>query len=257
MKTNQFLIRSVINGDSIDDYRASELLRILLFHLFISMNLSAPGSFNPYHITIEGEWERSLGERSSARGHFSLNARVFENALLDTPKRPWLPVDFLSFSEVQDWLLKVAPLGNMRPQNRGARCLFALLHLVKTEMGPVHITWIFHALESLFDCKPGEGFSKLVQRISMLLSLNTKQQALLRKSLRELYDYRSSFVHGGLEVVHPVREEGYDEAAEDMFDRNIQASDWGGMVIVSCLQNLIARKWKCPEFAERMSGTTV
>ena len=77
-----------------------------------------------------------------------------------------------------------------------------------------------------------------------------RDAASLKKSLRELYDPRSAIVHGGLEVTHPMLDDGLDKSVGQAVERYLGATIPGATLVVATLQELVARRWPSPRFTE-------
>lgn len=185
-----------------------------------------------------------------------LDGHYFESALYEQDVYAWLKFPPVNLEVMLAWFNNACPRFQMIPQNPAAKSIYALQHLSRSEYGPPSIIWIFYALETLFDCKPGENFKTLNNRIANLLKLSAKEHKVLKTNLRNLYDIRSAFVHGGLEVVHPLRDEGLDKRADNASWRFVPPTDFGVALILRCLNELMIRGWLFPTFEERMSGVS-
>src|SRR5205814_10245777 len=156
----------------------------------------------------------------------SLSSSEFELCVL--PSRQRRPsVHFIPLSQVADWYGSVRPNAGQVPTNPTERAIFALLHLAKLDGDMLSIVWLFYALESLLQTRVGENFGSIVRRLTLLLGLAKDDVAMMKKQLRVLYDMRSAIVHGGFEVMHPMRDETLDERVNGVFDRVLTASQYG------------------------------
>ena len=76
----------------------------------------------------------------------------------------------------------------------------------------------------------------------------------MKKQLRVLYDMRSAIVHGGFEVMHPMRDETLDERVNGVFDRVLTASQYGLVLIVAAIQKMARENWSQLRFEEIIVG---
>ena len=245
-------IRLNFNVDILFDKRPSShihfyahFIEYYLYDLFLIMNISYPGSCNFRNVVVNPE------------NQFSSNINL-DNYRFDfswsNSKQIWPKINNIDIDIVIDWMNKVRGTLRMISKSRSEKALFAVLHICRMEPSPSSIIWIFYALESLFDTKTGENFRALVGRISLLLSPDQEQTKSMKKKLRELYDLRSSFVHGGLEVIHPMHNELFDKRVDELFGRLIDTTDFGFQIIIASIQSIISRKWIEPDFGETLSG---
>jgi hypothetical protein len=177
------------NGKSPTVY-VSGLIEYFLFDLFLIMNIAAPAAYNLYSAEVNRHnmiVPNSLG----------LSNHLFETSFLLSKEQGGPKIDFIPAQDVINWFFSVRSEIRMVPQNRMEKVLFALLHIAKTGVSPNTIVWLFYALETLFDTKAGENFSALISRAKLLLQMTDKDTKILKKRMRELYNLRSAFVHGG------------------------------------------------------------
>jgi hypothetical protein len=254
---NEIFLRLVFEEDGMAEglfSRSEDIAEYIIFEIFIILNTAAPGCCDlsnatlvshPRHLNIYGQHiDTSI----------NLSGRVFEAALYEPQDHPWMIIEKLSVEDVSEWINVVCPRFTVRPSNPGAKAIFALQHLARSEQGPTSIIWIFYGLESLYQCKPGENFRTLVERISLFLELNEDAKSALRKRLRELYDLRSAFVHGGHRVAHPLYNGLFGEEDESNSYRYVRDSDFGAAVLIMSIQRLVKLKWSYPIFREVMTG---
>jgi hypothetical protein len=78
----------------------------------------------------------------------------------------------------------------------------------------------------------------------------------MKKALGLLYDYRSSLVHGGLRLIHPVHSEILDRTVDDEYDRLMTLFEFGFSVLLAGLQVVVESGWIGIQFPEQMIGTT-
>lgn len=223
------------------------VIEYFLCDVFLIMNISTPGSCDFMSARIKSQKNPPP---------LRLSNYFFDSSWVDSFEGKWPPVSFLSVAETYEWFNKIRNDFSLIPKNAIERVLFAILHICKSDLSPTTIVWIFNALETFYGSRPGENFRTLVDRINLLLSPSAGELAYMKKSLRNLYDLRSAFVHGGLDVIHPVHDEAMDEGVDQAYYRLMQASDFGFQVLLASLQKIISRGWIAPAFHEVMEGVS-
>ena len=241
-------------GEPRDRNLSSSLISFLYHEIFLVLNLSAPGSCNfghAYYIAVPPE----IGFRGSEYRHdINLYNRCFEVAIYESNSFPWLRVDVLELETVLSWVRYHCPFGKMVPETPAARSLFALLHISKTDIEPTSIIWIFYALEAIYDCKVGENFGALQRRMAAFLGIGENESKVFKKRMRELYNRRSSIVHGGAKIVHPDRNEILDRSVDDEISKDMDSFDFGCALVIATLQKLISLNWSGVKFPETVVG---
>lgn len=233
-----------------NDHRHNALIVCRLHDIFLIANLSAPGSADFYRTNVQEE------PQSKGRSHDSLNISgfYFELAFIDSHEGKWPLVKTLPVQDVAAWYSTVRTGYSQTPKNKAEKVLFALLHISTLDMSPIVVVWLFFALETLFDTKIGENFRVLNERIKLLLNPSPKQAKYLKKQLRELYDIRSSLVHGGFDLFHPMMDESIDKTVETVHKKWVEPTEVGFRVLLVSLQTIIERRMKWPQFTEVIEG---
>lgn len=121
-------------------------------------------------------------------------------------------------------------------------------------MSPETVIWLAHALEALFRSEPGQSQSSLLRRASSLLGASPKQAKMLKKNIAKFYALRSSFVHGGLKIVHPLHNDLVDDEVEDTTAAIMDAADFAALLLVASIQQLITNNWKELEYVEQLQA---
>jgi hypothetical protein len=208
-----------------------------LYDMFLILNLAAPGccSF----------WKAMLRERQAhptwAEHALSLSEYPFDLAYLGSYERKWPAPKMLGLEKVLTWYRSVRSGINQIPENRSQKVLFALMHFAKIDLSLNSIIWLFYALETLYDTQPGENRRALASRLGLVLSPDDKQRSYLKRELRDLYDIRSGFAHGGREVAHPMNNEAIDKRVSDEYRKLMEASEFGFSLVLTSIQSLIER----------------
>jgi len=221
-----------------------EYVEYFLSDMFIMLNLSSPASFTLYAAKI------ITGQKFDSP--INISNYFFDSVSLRSYSGIWPRLKSIPLSDVVSWYERVRPTVRMSPATRMEKVIFAILHLSDGNVSPVTIVWIFYALETLFDTSPGENLRIIIRRISLLLSPNQKEAAYLRKQMRELYNIRSAFVHGGLDVIHPLHNELLDKSVDAMWSKLMEAADFGFHILVASVQEAVRRGWEEIAFKETL-----
>ena len=154
--------------------------------------------------------------------------------------------------EVVAWIRAVNPTVTQRAESGTRRALFAIYHMCHSEGRIDFVVWLFTALESLLSTKVGENFSGMVRRASLVLGLDKSETKHLSTRLRKLYDLRSSFVHGGYAVAHPLHYEAIDRRLDKDYAEVLELSKYGFSVLAAILQAMVMNKRLSLAFEERI-----
>jgi hypothetical protein len=218
-----------------------------IYDIFFVMNMSVPGSCEFLNLRIR-ETDGSDRER------LYLSAYNFEEAYYDYLDNKKLAPIELPIEVVFNWYKKLGMGTKQKAETDVEKAIFSLLHICKSDMDVSSIIWIFHALEAIYGTRVGEGFTNLIGRMTVFLELEERSQKIVKKHLRELYNYRSSFVHGGYKVHHPMRNEIIDKRLNDDYSRTYELGQFGFNLIVASIQQLIRKDWFGIEVSEEIKG---
>jgi hypothetical protein len=220
-----------------------------LHEVFLVANLAVPGSANFYSLTVTGQDEHLPAE-------VRLTQFAFENAWIDSLDGKWPTLQALPGEDVCEWF-KALDIGYKQRAETGIeKALYVLLHLAKGDARIDSITWIFHGLEALVSTRVGESVSGMVRRLGVVLELDAREQKLLNQRLRKLYDLRSSFVHGGYAVPHPVNSEVIDRSLDGHMSDLYELTQFGAALLIATLQSLIKKRIVKLGFEESIVTTT-
>jgi hypothetical protein len=234
----QVVIEATVERDELKSLRESAVM-FVVFELFLVLNLSDPGIFNLYGSRVSPDPPEYGYRGQEYRRNVSLHGRLFEVALYEKEGSPWLLPKRLDGAKVACWIRRICRPDNLLPKDPSAKALYALLRIAKSDMDASALIWVFYALESLFQCRSGENFSALNRRISNFLGLSAEDASNLKRRLRKIYDLRSSLVHGGASIAHPIEDDALDKRAFESSWEFQKAVDFGSAIVVICLQKLI------------------
>lgn len=220
-------------------------VQYFLYEVFAIANLAAPGAAEFYALSI-----LTRPDKSSEK--LELSAFYFDNWMVESLRGQKPAALLLDVEQAANWFWKVNPRLTQKAESRTQRALFGLYHLCKNDGHIDFVMWLFNALESLLSTRVGENFAGLVRRTSLILELDERESRQLNKRFRKLYDLRSSFVHGGYSVAHPLHADPIDKRLGDAYDEILQASKYGFAVFAALLQRMIVIDQVTLEFEERL-----
>lgn len=217
------------------------------YDLFLIMNLAMPGCCDFYNLII-------VSDNGKQKDRLNLSGYSFQSAWQKLSDNHWIKLQKIPLSEVNNWYRNLNLGVRQKAETDAEKVVFSLLHLCKIDVDVIAIIWVFHALETIYKTRVGEGFPNLFNRISILLQLDSKEKSNLKKTLRKMYDLRSSVVHGGYEVLHPIHQEVIDRRLNDDVSNIIDLSINGFMLVAKSVQCLISRGWVGLTITESMDG---
>lgn len=218
-------------------------LDIFIYEVFLIMNISSPGSCNFYKATLTDE--------SNDIHHFELDSTLLEGAWTDSLRQGWPVIEFIPVEKTLNWMHSLNMGTRQIAKTRMERALFAILHLSKSDgYQPDGLIWLAHAIESLFDT-PAAMITKILQdRVCAVLQAPPEQLKAICKQLRQFYDVRSSFVHGGLEISHPLNNDILDKEVQKYWEILMDAVAFAAKVLVAAVQVHVRNGWRELSFME-------
>jgi len=232
------------------DWYPRFFVEYFLFEVFAISNLSCPGAANFYRLTVRGD------RSAVAPNQFELSSIYFDDWMVESIGGFTPTAKQLDPRLVAEWLRKVSPRVSQKGSTSTERALFSLHHLCRGDGGIDSVIWVFNALESLLSTRIGENFAALVRRIGLVLELDAKQTANLKRRMRELYDLRSAFVHGGYDVTHPLHSESIDPSLNYHYWRSLEGAKFGFFILGALFQRMIELGRPTLEFEERLLDFT-
>lgn len=210
-----------------------------LYDLFVVVNLAVPSAadFNTLRFVPAGP---------TPHEPLSLSAYYLDDYFARS--LTWPKLSLLDIESVNRWYKRVRRGVGQVPETPVERAIFALWHVCRSSGRPEDIVWIFYGFESLFQTRTGENFSALLDRITLLLEPTEEQIGFLKKQLRAMYNHRSSFVHGGLQVIHPSHSDSIDPRAQAQYGDIVDLSVFGTRLLVACLQRYVVENWRSVAF---------
>ena len=226
----------------------SHFVEQFLYDVFFILNIARPGVCDFLGVRIDAGRGLVTELRLSADCFESGFRSLLAGDSLFAPR-------ILPLATVVYWYKKLNVGVRQRAESGVEKAIFSVLHICcGADADVVWVIWAFHALEAIYGTKVGEGFTNLVERISTLLELDGQGKGMLKKRLREMYDYRSAFVHGGYRVHHPMKNEVMDQSLHEDFKKLLEVSQFGFNLVVLSLQSLVENGWYGLKIKEQMSG---
>lgn len=222
-----------------------------LYEVFLIVNIACPGAcdFNSLEISCKG------GSDIYSALNVKLSPYFFEWAWIESLNRRWPVVQHMDLAKTKIWYYRTQLQTKLIAHSSVESAMLALLHICSERyLSPATVVWLTHGLEAIFDTRIGESFSGLLRRINLLVKVPEEYRKVLKKNLREFYDLRSAFVHGGHKLAHPLPDDGIDKEFQGYFSRILNASNFSATIYVAVLQELVRRNWIQIEFKERIVG---
>ena len=222
-----------------------------MYDVFFLANISLPGSCEFLNARFMNLYHKGEGHNHEK---MNLSAYNFEMSHLEFINGQKFAPVVLPLEDVLIWYknldLGVTQIGD----SKAARAVFALFHICKSDMDITSIIWMFHAFEAIYVTRFGESVPGLVSRMMMLLDLPISEQKILTKSVRKLYDERSSFVHGGYRIHHPLNSEQLDPRLNSTRTDTYELCQVGFNLAVLSIQKLIEKGWFGMKIIEQVQG---
>jgi len=198
----------------------------LLMDIFLIANMSVLGILDLCSSRLNLNEKEYKLQLSNFYFECSINAE-FEKSLA-------FPI-IIPVARVHNWFTNLNIGLQLKSEHSIEHSIFSLLHICRMDADISMVSWIFHALEAIYGTKAGRGFNDLSEKLVFLLSVPINKQKPLKKKLRELNDLRSSFIHGGYRVPHPLD--------EDYEDKIFDIINFGVLLIIYSIQILISKDW--------------
>jgi hypothetical protein len=232
---------------------AWESLHLFLVDTFMAMNLSSPGCCDFLGATL------SCNEDSHQEEYLNIYGDPLAAAWFHSLDRGWPEIQYVPLERVVTWLHSLMDIHTRQlASSRIERAIFSLYHVCyESKLTPTLLIWLAHALESLYDTPPNLVSRHLQRRIIQVLDAPIEQQKRIKKQLRQFYDLRSSFVHGNLDIPHPLEDESVDDRVEEFRVSLLDPIDLAVGIVLSTLQKHITENWREVVFSETYEGLPI
>jgi hypothetical protein len=220
-------------------------IEYFLYQAFLGLNLSCPSSLDFYRT-------------QTADFQINLSATLFDVALLDSDQHGIHIRKDLALAKTWKWLGSVTSPNRQIARSGIERALFGLLNLsTEDAYNPDSLMWLTYILEGLYDTSIGASFNSLKTRAIKVLNIPEKKRKAFSQNLRNFYDVRSAFVHGGLDVEHPLGIDGWDKSCDDYRSTLLEAIGFAMLVAISTIQVMIENNWERLSFDEVWRGCEI
>lgn len=221
----------------------------VLYEIFLICNISTPGSFSAYDVTIESD--------NYTPRHARIDSTFFEDAEYLAAENGWPAITSHPVDSVARWFYGLDVGTQQIAESRIAKALFSVLHLCQLDgTEPTVVIWLAQCLESLFAVPTSLAFNFLVSRSEALLGKAPKPK-WFRSEWRRFFDARNAFAHGGSEVLHPMTDESIDPRVKDFFWKWVEPADFAASVVVAALQCYAVNQWRDLAWGETIEPLSV
>ncbi|MDP4087055.1 MAG: HEPN domain-containing protein [Bacillota bacterium] len=215
----------------------------IFMQIFLAMNLSTPGSFSAFSYELKSKGDLDI---------YSFSSSDFESAWIDSIKEGWPLIERIELNKTWNWI-KGLNLGYRQiAENCIERALFSILTICKgTSINPNQLIWNAIALEALYGTPKSQITRLLVDRVSRFLGLPENGRGCFKKKIRDFYDLRSRFVHGELDLTHPLGNNVLDPRIFDNDGFVLKNAGFGFCIVIATLQKMIKNHWKTLKLKEK------
>jgi hypothetical protein len=198
--------------------------------LVLACNLAKPGllHFDRIYVYLGGRHRRTTSGFTGVVGEATDYARQLG----------WPPILDLPIPRVWDWLNALPRFSTGMASGRVGRAVSALSFLMRPdlELSPSDLVWALLGLEALY-CSGAQGKqSQLIEKSSLLLGPNTTNAS----KFREMYEYRSRFLHGNFDFPRAYIDMNDDAAGEFRGDA-YECWSLASCLLIATLQEMVNR----------------
>lgn len=198
----------------------------------LASDISLAGCLHPYFVEGYVNGIRCFAER--------INSGHVEDARAEFVSSGWPPFLTLRLAETIDWLAQLVGFDEGVPTGGLGRAVAAFSHLIGFDSDTAagtDLMWAMLGLEALYT-SGHEGLSdQLREKVAVLLG----DPHANMKRFRSLYDYRSRFVHGSLDI--PLSYSPFDavDSFSDSEGKTYHAELTAVALLLSSLQAMVAQ----------------
>lgn len=167
----------------------------------------------------------------------------------------WPPLLELPLHTIWTWAHALPGFSDGLVSGRIGRALAAASFLIADERGgsPADLAWALLGLEALFATGSQGLKAQILEKTGVLLGRPTQ----FRKRFDGVYDYRSRFVHGDLDIPLAYCQDYHTAAIEEFGEETHDCRLLATAVLLSALQTLASRGWQSLEFDYSLRAPTV
>jgi hypothetical protein len=209
--------------------------------ILVASQIAQPGVLRTYELEM---WvgKRFLKTTDSILGYLG---EVVEFA----GEKAWPKIESLSIKQVWQWMCFFGPLSDNLGQSEIGRALNALTYLLSEKPIEGHnlvdLMWAMIGLEALYGRGASDLTYQLVEKAGVLLG----RSAGFDKSVKEMYRFRSLFIHGKAPFPGAFFMSDGTSEYERHSDEASEACYLAAAVLVASLQQIAKRNWKSLGFS--------
>lgn len=213
--------------------RLGHYLEMTMYHIFLAMNFSCPGSFSLHRAFYEVNPEEIT--------RFDACPYTYACALIQACEETYPRIEMLELNVVWDWLTKTVGLAFHQVAKRHIeKSLYTFLEAaIASNYTPSTLLLVSHAIENIY-MTPRQGIIEAIKSRSLLvLNQPNSHNKRYRKRFDEFYGLRSSFVHGNQSVFHPATNDLLDDGVDKVQEKIGDALIFGTSIYLASVQQLI------------------
>jgi hypothetical protein len=211
-------------------WRCVEAMETCLPNCILAANIAKPGVIS------------MMGGFLTVDGHSIISAPILENFLLEhldfARALGWPREIEVSYSDALKWVDKILenqPLVASTPIGRALAAFSQVAASEKHHGNHLQLFWAMMALEALY-CEGTEALKRqLFEKAAIIFGPLTDN----KKRIRSLYDFRSAFVHGSLEMPYSFTFYHEDTAVDSFHDDLHEAESISYLLLIASLQFLV------------------
>jgi hypothetical protein len=209
-----------------------------IYDLLVVANIARVGSLDLYNNCFiqDGRKSKSLHK---------LQAFHLRMAEMHAEKIGWPKFDGLTIAQAWDWGLQQKGLLEGFSEDATSRALNAFTHILSIKDEPLILFWAIVGIEALYVRGRDPKMEQIRERTQVLLG----EQISFKKKISEMYNFRSSLIHGDLNFSGPYLLHDATPEIEKYDKALIESTDLAVAVLTATLQQLISKNWKGLSFS--------
>jgi hypothetical protein len=209
--------------------------------ILVASHIAQPGVLRTHELEIWVD-KQFLKTTNSVCGFFG---EIVEFA----GEKAWPQIEPLSIKQVWEWMCSFDLLSENLGRSEIGRALNALSYLLSDKpiggRDLVDLMWAMIGLEALYGRGTSDLTYQLVEKAGVLLG----QPAGFEKSIKEMYRFRSLFVHGKAPFPGAFFTSDGMPEYERHFNEASDASFLASAMLIASLQQIAKRNWKSLSFS--------
>jgi hypothetical protein len=222
----------------------SWLVETTVYNLFVVMNIAKPGLFSS-----------NGGVLFKQNGFISTIDSIrhsIEFALEKSQAIGWPYLTNLPFAKVWQWFIQFEQETSEISEHAIGRALNAFSNIFHDSVSYYYedILWALIGLEALY-C---QGNSNLLGQLNEKSKLLLGERTSFKSEFQKMYDYRSRFVHGDLNIPNKRLYADSSEKIDKYFDSHDSARSLAIATLIATFQKLITENWSKMTFEYVVKG---